>query len=134
MTYALDASAIIAHLDAGDSHHGAVGGLLDRAIDDRLVAHVLTVAECLVAAVRAGRGADMLDAIRAMRVDAVGLDDGSPLRLAELRVATGLRMPDCCALDAARIHEATLITFDGRQAAAGRMLGLSVEPSADPSG
>lgn len=133
MTYALDASAIIAHLDGRDAHHGAAGDVLDRAIDDRLVAHALTVAECLVAAVRAGRGVDMLDAIRGMGAEEVGLDDGTPLRLAELRVATGLRMPDCCALDAAQVHGATLITFDGRLAAAGRRLALSVEPPGDPS-
>lgn len=128
MTYALDASAIIAHLDAGDAHHDAVGDLLRRVAGERLVAHPLTAAECLVAAVRAGRGDEMVDAIGAMRVEVVDVVARGPLRLAELRVATGLRLPDCCAVEVAERHEAILVTFDARQAAAARSLGLTVEP------
>ena len=128
MTYALDASAVIAHLDAGDGHHDAVGGLLHRIAGERLVAHPLTVAECLVAAVRAGRGGAMVAAIAAMRVEVVESGGNGSLRLAELRVATGLRMPDCCAVEVAERHEAVLVTFDARQARAARQLGITVEP------
>jgi predicted nucleic acid-binding protein len=134
VTYALDASAIIAHLDARDAHHATVRAVLDRAIGERLLAHPLTIAECLVAAVRDDRGTDMVEAIRTMRVESVDVDVGSPLRLAELRVATGLRMPDCCALDAARHNGATFVTFDDRQAAAARKLGVAVEPRIRPTG
>jgi toxin FitB len=128
MIFALDASAIIAHLDASDSHHDRIGGVLERAAGDRLVAHPLTIAECLVAAVRAGRGDEMVEAIAAMRVEPVDVDGASPLRLAELRVGTGLRMPDCCSVDVAVQHDAVLVTFDDRQAKAARLLGLAVVP------
>jgi predicted nucleic acid-binding protein len=130
VTYALDASALIAHLDAQDAHHAEVGSVLDRAVGDRLVAHPLTIAECLVGAVRAGRGAELADSIAAMRIEAVEVDRGGPLRLAELRVTTGLRMPACCAVDVARQHEAVLVTFDLRQARAAVKLGVTVEPGA----
>ena len=128
MSDALDASAVIAHLDSDDAHHAAVAAVLDRAAGDRLIAHPLTIAECLVGAVRAGRGAEMVNAITAMRLEAIEVDRGGPLRLAELRLAIGLRMPDCCAVDAARQHDAVLVTFDDRQARAARKLGVSVEP------
>lgn len=125
MSYALDASAIIAHLDAGDAHHDAASDRLDEAAGERLLAHPLTLAECLVAPVRAGRGAEMVAAIAAMRIEPVEVDGDSPLRLAELRVTTGLRMPDCCVLDVARRHDAAVITFDTRMARAAGRLGLT---------
>jgi predicted nucleic acid-binding protein len=92
----------------------------------RPVAHPLTLAECLVAAVRADRGAEMAEAIRQMRVHVAPVDTDSPLRLAVLRVSTGLRMPDCCALDVAAAEGATFVTFDRRLATAARRLGLTV--------
>lgn len=128
MTYALDASAIIAHLDPDDAHHDAATAALAAAAGGRFVAHPLTVAECLVAAVRADRGGEVAQAIRTMGVEAMTISDEAPLRLAELRVTTGLRMPDCCALDAALTSDATFVTFDDRQAHAARVLGLTVEP------
>jgi len=128
VSYALDASAIIAHLDPHDAHHDAATAVLVAAAGHRFVAHPLNVAECLVAAVRADRGDEVAQAIRTMGVAPVAVDDGGPLRLAELRVATGLRMPDCCALDAALTTAATFVTFDDRQARAARSLGLAVEP------
>ena len=133
MTYALDASAIIAHLDARDAHHDAVAAVLDGVDGETLLAHPLTIAECLVAAVREQRATEMVEAIGAMRVEPAGDDAGSPLRLAQLRVATGLRMPDCCALDTARQNRATFVTFDERQVTAARRLGVAVEPSAPGS-
>lgn len=126
MSYALDASAIIAHLDANDAHYEAVHAVLSQGLDEPLLAHPLTIAECLVASVRKGQGAAMVDAIETMGVQVVDVDDGAPMRLADLRVATGLRMPDCCAIDVARAHTATFVTFDDRQAAAAHGLGVEV--------
>lgn len=128
MTHALDASALIAHLDPSDAHHEAATAVLVAAAGDRLVAHPLTVAECLVAAVRSERADEMVQAIRAMRVETTAVDDEAPIRLARLRVSTRMRMPDCCALDAALGTGATFVTFDQRQAAAAAGLGLTVAP------
>lgn len=46
--------------------------------------------------------------------------DGESLRLAALRVETGLKLPDCCALDTALTLESTLTTFDERLTDAAR--------------
>jgi len=128
MTYALDASAIIAHLDPDDAHHAEATGVLLEVPDARLVAHPVTVAESLVVAVRDGRGDEVDARIRELGVDVVAIGRESPMRLATLRVETGLRMPDCCSIDVARHHDAVLVTFDERQATAARGLGLEVRP------
>lgn len=126
MTHVLDASAIIGHLDPGDGHHELASQALVRAAGTRLVAHPLTIGECLVGAVRSGQGEDVRAAIADMGVKLFAVDDDSPLRLASLRVETGLRMPDCCVLDAALQCGADLIAFNDRLTAAARRLGLHV--------
>lgn len=129
MTHVLDASAIIGHLDPGDAHHEPASQALVGAAGTRLVAHPLTIGECLVGAVRAGQGEGVRAAIADMGVELFAVDDDSPLRLAGLRVETGLRMPDCCVLDAALQRGANLIAFDAGLTAAARRLGLLVIPA-----
>ncbi len=125
---AVDASVLIAHLHPRDAHHVASSQLLLDAAGEPLVAHSLTLAEVLVGGTRAGRGAEMLTDLRALGVELAPRDDDEPLQLAELRVNTGLRMPDCCVLHTARSHSATLATFDGALAQAARQLGVPVAP------
>ena len=122
----LDASVLIAHLDGTDPHHEAALGLLLSSEDDGFTASVVTIAEVLVAPARAGRLADAEDALRTLGVGAVPLGGDAPARLAQLRVATGLRMPDCCVLLAAQDSGRSLATFDDRQARRARALGLRV--------
>jgi predicted nucleic acid-binding protein len=55
-------------------------------------------------------------------------DQDEPLRLAELRVTTGLKLPDCCVLDAAISNSAAVATFDRALAAAAVRRGISVHP------
>ncbi len=43
----------------------------------------------------------MRDDLRAAGIDAAPHDPDEPLRLAELRATTGLKLPDCCVLDVA---------------------------------
>lgn len=56
-------------------------------------------------------------------------DDGEPLRLAGLRVDTGLKLPDCCVLDIALGNRATLATFDDRLAQAAGRCGVRIIPT-----
>lgn len=58
--------------------------------------------------IRRGMRDDLFDA----GVRVAPHDDDEPLRLAELRVSTGLKLPDCCVLDVALRHRAALATFD----------------------
>jgi len=50
------------------------------------------------------------------------------LRLAELRAASGLKLPDCCVLDIAISNHASLATFDDALAVAARRRDIAVLP------
>lgn len=120
----LDASVLIAHLDARDAHHVAAGAILASAAGEALLGNPLTVAEVLVAPARAGRAAEAKAALDALGVEVVALPADAPVRLAVLRADTGLRLPDCCVLLTALDARAAVATFDARLAAAARSLGL----------
>lgn len=122
----LDASVLIAHFDTRDAHHLRANALLLAAADEELVASPMTVAEVLVGPVRAGQ-ADRASAVLAqLGVATVGLDENAPLMLATLRAQTGLKLPDCCVLLAARTTGAAVATFDDRLATAARGHGFAV--------
>lgn len=122
----LDASVLVAHLDAADDHHARAAALLPELADEPLAASPLTLAEVLVGPTRAGHVERATTALRQLEVATVGLDDAAPSRLAQLRVATGLKLPDCCVLLAAEQVAADMATFDDRLAAAGRRRGFVV--------
>ncbi len=123
----LDASVMIAILDASDPHFLAARELLAANTAERLAAHRLTLAEALVQAVRADRGAEVSSALRSLGIESVDeLDD--PLELAQVRTGSGLKAPDSCVLLAARRAGAALATFDSRLASAARTIGVPVMP------
>jgi predicted nucleic acid-binding protein len=115
---ALDASVLIAHLNPADSHHQAATAILLAGTPGQMLVHPITLAEVLVGGVRVGQGASMRDDLRAAGIAIAPHDDDEPLRLAELRATSGLKLPDCCVLDVAIHHRASLATFDGAVAAA----------------
>ena len=110
----LDASVLIAHLDADDAHHERATRLLLDMIDKPLGASPLTLAEVLVGPARVGRAELAEGALRELGVEVVPLDVDAPRDLAELRVRTQLRLPDCCVLLAARTAGGNVATFDDR--------------------
>ncbi|MGB3351437.1 MAG: PIN domain-containing protein [Mycobacterium sp.] len=114
---ALDASVLIAHLNPADPHHEAATELLLTGTPGEMLAHTITVAEVLVGGVRIGRGVSMRDDLRAAGIAVAPHDGEEPLRLAELRASSGLTLPDCCVLDVAIRHQASLATFDRTLAA-----------------
>jgi predicted nucleic acid-binding protein len=121
----LDASVLIAHLDAADVHHQRATELLVNAADETLGASPLTLAEVLVGPARAGT----IDAARAalaeLAVVVVPLNDEAPARLAVLRATSRLRLPDCCVLLAAETEHAGVATFDDKLADAATQFGLA---------
>lgn len=121
-----DASLLIAHLDADDDHHEWAEALLESLGPVPLAASRLTIAEVLIGPARAGKLEAALAPIEQLGVRDVGLDADAATRLAGLRVATGLKMPDCCVLLAAEQTEAEVATFDERLATAARNLGMAV--------
>lgn len=125
---ALDASVLIAHLNPTDVHHVAATDILLRGVPGQMLVHTVTLAEVLVGGVRVGQGTSMLVDLRAAGIVVAPHDDGEPLRLAEARAHSGLKLPDCCVLDLALHHQATLATFDEALASAARRLGVRVQP------
>jgi predicted nucleic acid-binding protein len=124
----LDASVVIAHLQPRDPrHHAATTYLRDHA-GEALLIHSLNLAEVLVGGVRAERGRELLADLQAIGLRTPDRSDGEPLRLATMRVESGLKLPDCCALDTALISGSALATFDERLATAARKLHLTVHP------
>lgn len=124
----VDASVLIAHLNPADDHHEAATQILMYPSSDSLIVHPITLAEVLVGGVKIGRGAQMNADLQAAGVRLAGHDEQEPLRLAQLRAGSGLKMPDCCVLDAAITNGATLATFDGALAKAARQRGVAVLP------
>lgn len=120
----LDASVLIAHLDTEDAHHERATQLLLDTVDEALGASPLTLAEVLVGPARAGRAGLAEGALRELGVQVVPLGADAPRELAELRVRTRLRLPDCCVILAARTTGGSVATFDDRLHRAAAELGL----------
>jgi predicted nucleic acid-binding protein len=132
----LDASVLIAHLWPSDHHHMEASAFLRRVAGDRMLTHPLTMAEVLVGGVRIGRGAEMRQDLIEIGIELADRDADEPLRLAEIRVSTRLKLPDCCVLDVAFVSLAktpateavTLGTFDRALAGAAIDRGVLVAP------
>jgi predicted nucleic acid-binding protein len=123
----LDASVLIAHLDANDAHHERATRLLASTAGQSLVASTLTVAEVLVGPTRAGRGRQAHQALDRLGVAALDLPADAAVELAQMRAATGLKMPDCCVLWTAVCHQpATLATFDQQLKRAAEGRGITI--------
>ncbi len=101
-----------------------------RNADQPLLIHPLNLAEVLVGGVRARRGQEPLDDLHAIGLRVAVPHDGESLRLAALRVETGLKLPDCCALDTALASDSTLATFNERLARAAHARHIGVDPAA----
>lgn len=110
----LDASVLIAYLDSDDEHHAESQGLLEQEVDDDFGANSLTLAEVFVAPARDHQLDGVRAALRDLEVEEFSFPSDTAIRLAKLRVETGLKMPDCCVLLAAEPISARVATFDDR--------------------
>lgn len=122
----LDASVLIAVLDQHDASHGRAQALLTDHLGDRLAMHVVTRAEVLVGPARTGRAPVAERQLDRLEIQIVDLPGGHAAELAQLRVDTGVKLPDCCVLLAASHLGATVATFDDRlaRAAAARRIAV----------
>ena len=121
----LDASVLVAQLEADDRHHDRAAGALLAAADEELAATTIILAEVLVGPARHGRLEVGQALLRDLGVVELPLASDAGSRLAALRALTGLRLPDCCVLLAAQEAGAhAIVTFDDRLAREARRLGL----------
>jgi predicted nucleic acid-binding protein len=122
----LDASVLVGHLSLSDVHHERATKLLMEAAEESFGASPLTLAEVLVGPARSGSLDRANSLLGELGIRNLGMDDTAPSRLATLRAATGLKLPDCCVLLAAEPEHAELATFDERLASIARELGIGV--------
>lgn len=122
----LDASVLIAFLDAADAHHERAVALLSREIDDDFAVNLLTLAEILVVPTRAGRCGTVLRALDDLGVETLQFPADAAVTLAELRAQMLLKMPDCCVLLSALDRRARLASFDDRVVKAARARDVEV--------
>lgn len=120
----LDASVMIAHLLKGDPHAAAALDILDT--EDELVMHPLTIAESLV-----GPAKQNVVELAERAIDTLGVGrfhpaDDESRRIALVRAATSVKLPDCIVLATAERLSATLATFDRRLADVARERGVNV--------
>jgi predicted nucleic acid-binding protein len=122
----LDASVLIAHLDSTDALHGRARKALRHHAGAPLHASVVTLAEVLVGPARRGEAQRIAAVIGSMGVEPAPLRSHDALLLAELRCATGLRMPDCCVLLTAQAMGMAILSFDDRLRRAAAAHGLAL--------
>ncbi len=121
----LDASALIAHLDADDAQHQRAVERMIELAEHPLGCSSITLAEVLVGPARAGRLDAAERVVRELGVTEIRLGEGTAPRLAELRAQTGLKLPDCCVLLAAQDCGAqAVLTLDDRLGREARRLGF----------
>ena len=120
-----DASWVIALRDPDDEHHAHASEINDATLDDDVLLHPVTLAECLVAPARLGALDGAVAALRAA-YEVPGVDVDAPVRWAQLRAETRLRLPDAIVLDTTIVHAATaVVTFDAALATAAAARGIA---------
>lgn len=112
----VDANVLIAHLDRDDALHASATERLSDLAEQPFGASSITLAEVLVAPVRAGTVRAAHAALKALAVAELPLPTNAAERLAALRVETALKLPDCCVLLAAEAAGGAVLTFDERLA------------------
>lgn len=122
----LDASVLIAQLDKGDIHHHRAIRLLEESGTEPLGASPITLAEVLVMPHRAGVLAQANAVLHDLGIRAIDFMYDAPVRLAQLRAETNLKLPDCCVLLATEQTYGCVATFDLRLARAARELEMDV--------
>lgn len=125
MTVVLDASVLIALVNGDDAHHEWAVSFLLETVEEELCISALSLAEALVYPTRAGRAADFHESISGLDLDVAEFSAANATALAEVRVKSGLKMPDAAVLHLALDRSAGLATVDTQLAAQARAHGIT---------
>ncbi|MCL2654076.1 MAG: PIN domain-containing protein [Propionibacteriaceae bacterium] len=122
----LDANILIALFDPADAHHARAEQLLNDHADEPMALSALTLTEFLIRPTAAGLASRAQAFIGNMGiiVSPVLGDDAS--RLAQVRVETGLKLPDAVMLWLAISSSADLLTLDDHLADVAGSVGVTV--------
>lgn len=115
----LDASVLVGLLDSADAHHTEAVDTVEAAdrAGETLLVPASAYSEALVAFARTNRISDAREAIIAMGISVVDLNQAIAERAAELRANHNrLRLPDAIVLATARELHAPLLTYDDKLA------------------
>jgi predicted nucleic acid-binding protein len=122
----VDASVLIAHLDAHDAWHARALEALERSAREPLGCSPITLAEVLAGPARHGRLSAARAAVAELEIDDIPPGADAGVRLATMRADLGLKLPDCCVLLAAQdAAAAAVMTFDDALARGADRLGFA---------
>lgn len=122
----LDATVLIALAKPDDAHHEWAKEFFLGATDAEFCIASLTLAEVLVHPVRQKVHKKFLSAIKRLNLEVMPLSEEDVLGLAQVRVSSGLRMPDAVVLHAAITHKTEIVTADQQLARVGRTHKVNV--------
>lgn len=122
----LDASVLIALHNSQDPHHDWSLAVFHQTLELQWQMPVLTLAEALVHPIKAGKGEEFQRNIAGLGLVIQDIPATAASSIAELRVSTALRMPDCVVLWQAIQTKAMLATTDRALAKKARELALEV--------
>jgi len=120
----IDAGVLIGLLDPADAHHTWSVQLLRSLGPGRMIVNAITLAEALVHPAIAGVAPVALTTITRLGPRIVSVSESDVLDLAQLRAASGLRMPDALVVHTAAREAAAVATTDQRLAREVSAVGL----------
>lgn len=130
MTVVLDASVLIALVNGDDAHHDWAVSFLLEIVEEELCISALSLAEALVYPTKAGRAADFQRSISGLDLDVAPVSAEVAAELADIRVRSGLKLPDAAVLHLALSRNAALATTDARLAGQALQHGLTTYSAA----
>lgn len=120
----VDAGTLIALWNRDDAHHDLARSVFTAR--DSALMHPVTLGEALVYAVAQQHEARARAQLELLGIRTAAQAPDEAFLLARARAATGLRMPDCCALVTAEHLGLPLMTTDRRLAEVARSRGVAV--------
>jgi predicted nucleic acid-binding protein len=119
-----DAGVLIAYLTADDLFHDAARDFMEEYEEFEFAANVFTVAETLVRPIRSNDEGVARGTLESIGLRILGLEPREAAELADIRVTSGLKMPDAVVVHSALQHAAQLVTTDRTVARAAADRGL----------
>lgn len=114
----VSSGVVIALLDPADRHHQAAVHAVEAVGDNDLLMPATSLAECLIAPVRAGHEEAVLEALAAVHVGVVPVDVDTAVEAARLRAqSTSLRLPDAIVMALAQQLDGDVLTVEASWAA-----------------